>query len=191
MTVIVGIVDKKSKKIFVGADKGIFESDDTHYVSPEPKILKKKIGAFNGKPIYMIIGGAGDVKPWNFITPWNTSKLKFDPSVMTAHDFMLRVFTPKLKLLLEGNGYTKTKAEFAFLVGFEGQLFKIQEDYGVIIPPEYGLGIGSACIPALGVLYAFDKMKSTVSPRAKIKFAVEASINISTDAKGPIDILTV
>ena len=177
----------------MGADKGYFEDDGTHYISPEPKILKKKIGEFKGKPVYMLIGGAGDVKPWNIIVPWKTAKLNYDPAKMTAHEFIIQVFAPKLKKLLEDNGYKAgPKAESIFLVGLEGQLFKIQEgDYGVTIPAPYGMGIGAASIPAVGVLYALDKLKSKISTKQKIKLALEASINVSKDARGPIDILSV
>lgn len=193
MTVIVGVVDKKTKKVYMASDKGFFEDDGTHYVSPEPKIIKKKIGMFKGKPINMIIGGAGDVKPWNIIVPWKTAKLNYDPTVLTPHEFIIKIFVPKLKSLLEASGYKAgPKSESIFLIGFEGSLFKIQEgDYGVVIPPEYGMGIGGASIPAVGVLYALDKMKSKIGSRQKVRLAVEASINVSKDAKGPIDILVV
>ena len=191
MTVIVGIVDKKTKKVYMGADKGYFEDDETHYISPEPKILKKKIGEYDGKPIYMIIGGAGDVKPWNIITPWKTRSLNFDPSKTTPHDFMMTVFAPRLKKLLEDKGYKGAKNDFAYLIGFEGQIFKIQSDYAVIIPPDYGAGIGSASVPAIGVLWALEQLKTKVPPRKKIRLALEAAIAVSVNAKGPIDILAV
>lgn len=188
MTVIAGLVDKKTGKIYIGADRGYFD-DDNHYVSPEPKIIKKRIGKWNGKPIFMIIGGAGDIKPGNIITHWYTPKLKRDPSKHTPHEFMIKIFAPALKELFEKNGYKKSESEF--LIAFEGEIFLIDGNYAVTIPPQYGICIGSAHVPAQGALHAMNNIKAKIAPKKKIELALKASIGISNTAKGPIDILSV
>jgi hypothetical protein len=153
--------------------------------------MKKRIGKFNGKPIFMIIGNSGDIKPGNIITHWYTPKLNYDPSVLTPHAFIIKVFAPALKELFEKNGYKKP--DFQFIVAFESQIFTIDENYAVTIPPVYGVGIGSACIPACGALFALNnpKVKSKLSPKKITQLAIEASIGISNTAKGPVDVLVI
>lgn len=189
MTCIAAFVDKKTGKVVMGAERGVFDSEN-HYVSPEPKILKKKIGVYNSKPIYMIIGGAGDVKAGNIITHWQTGKLNYDPTLQTPHEFVIKVFIPALKKVFDKNDYKK-QAEFEFIIGFDGELFIINSDYSVIIPPEYGVGCGSAHVPALGALFAMNTLKVKILPKKKMQLAIEAAIGISNTAKGPIDILMV
>jgi hypothetical protein len=189
VTCIVGFVDKKTGKVYIGAERGLFD-DDNHYVSPEPKILKKKIGVYNSKPIYMIIGNAGDIKPGNIVTHWQTGKLNYDPTKQTPHEFIVTVFIQSLKKLFDKNGYKKPE-NFELIVGFDGAIFLIAEDYSVIIPAEYGVGCGSAHVPAIGALFAMNNLKLKIQPKKKIQIAIEAAIGISNFAKGPIDILMV
>ena len=188
MTVIAGFVDKKTGKVYIGADKGFFY-DDEHFISPEPKIIKKRIGSFKGKPIYMIVGNSGDIKPGNIITHWYTPKLKFDPSQHTPHEFMIKVFVPALKELFEKNGYKKP--DFEFIAAFESEIFIVDQEYAVSIPAQFCVAIGSASVPAKGALHALHHLKKRLTPRKKIQLAIEASIGISNTAKGPVDILTV
>lgn len=188
MTVIVGYYDKKTEKCYVGSDRGLF-GEGTGISSQESKIIKKRVGTYNGKPIDMIIGNAGDVKPGNLITHWQTGRLKFDPTQQTNHEFIVKVFVPKMKELFEKNGYKKP--DFEILLALDCQLFIIQEDYSVIIPPDWGAGCGSGAIPALGVLYALNKEKLKIPPRRKIQLALEAAVKITDVAKEPFDILSV
>lgn len=189
MTVIAGFVDKKTNKVYVGADKGFFD-DDNHCISPEPKIMKKTIGKYEGKPIQMIIGNSGDIKPGNIITHWYTPKLKYDPTKQTPHEFMIKVFAPALKEQFEKNGYKKPEDCECF-VAFEGSIFIVNADYSIMIPPEFGTGVGSASLPAIASLFTMNRLKSKISPRKKITLAIETAIGISNTAKGPIDILVV
>lgn len=194
MTVICGFYDKKTKKIYIGADRGIFNDKDVnnYIVSQEPKILKKKIGSYYGKPISMIMGNAGDAKPGNILTHWQTGRLKFDPVKETPHQFLVNKFIPEMVKQLEKHGYKKPDT-FDLVVAFEGEIFTIDEAYAVTIPSEWGVGVGAAKDPALGVLYALNtsSLKNKIPPKKKLEMALKASVNITNYAKEPFDIITV
>jgi ATP-dependent protease HslVU (ClpYQ) peptidase subunit len=184
MTVIAGFVDKKTGKVFIGADSGLFD-DNNHFVSPEPKIIKKPIGG----GYKMIIGNQGDVRALDLVLHWKTGKLGYNPEVMTPKEFMVQKFVPAMRELFYSNDYKK--GDWTFLVGFDGEIFEICEDFSVTIPAKHGVAIGSAGIPALAALYLLNKTKIKMKPKQKIKLAIETSINISNFAKPPILILSV
>lgn len=186
MTVIAGFVDRKTGKVFIGADSGFFD-ENNYFVSPEPKIIKKPIG--NGYK--MIIGNQGDVRALDLILHWKTGALGYNPETMTQKEFMVKHFVPAMRELFNSNDYKK--GDWTFLVGFDGEIFEIYSDFSVAITAKHGASIGSAAIPALSVLYVMNKIDVNLKlkPRQKLKLAIETSINISNFAKPPILILSV
>jgi hypothetical protein len=184
MTVIVGLIDKKTKRVYIGADRGLFD-DDNHVSSPASKIMKRKIGANH----HMILGNSGDLRSFDILEHSKFDKLGYDPEKISPKEFVVKKLIPEFQRLFRAASYAKP--DFEILIGFDGEIFEIYEDWSVVVPNEYGSGVGSAAPPALGVLHAFHNQNIKMSTKRKIKAAVEASINISNFARGPIDILWV
>ena len=184
ITVIAGFVEKGNKKVYIGADRGLFD-EETFHISIEPKIRKKRIGP--GKNNYMIIGNSGDLKPQNIITHWKMDELNYNPEKQTPYEFLVLVLVPAISKKFKEFKYIKQ--DFDFLVGLNGELFNITDEYEVVPAAKYGSITGGAGVPALAVLYTLFNFK--INPRLKIKKAIEASIAISNTATGNIDILVI
>ena len=154
----------------------------------EPKILKKRIG--KGKSNYLIIGNSTDIKPQNIVTHWNMEELNYNPEIQKPYEFLVLTFVPALKKKFKEFEYIKQ--DFEFLVGFNGEIFNISDEYAVMVPAKYGSVTGAAGIPALAVLFTFFNNKAIkINPKKLIKMSIEASIAISNMARGPIDILEI
>ena len=178
-------MDPKTDKVYLAADRGVF-LDDTHEISPNPKIIKKKIG----KGAYIVIGNAGDFKPLNLISYWNTNFFKYDPEKMVPEEFLIKRFVPEMKKLFDKNDYKKEK-DFNFLIGISGEIFEINDSYEVIKPDQSCATVGSAGDAAKAALYCMNLLKIKKSTKVKLTIAVTVACNVSNWAKGTIDILGV
>lgn len=182
MTVIVGIVDKKTHKVYIGGDQGYFDSEE-YVISNNPKVFKKHIG----KNTSIVIGNCGSGRIGDILEHWNVSKLDY-MDTLTPRGFIVKKFIPELKKVL---GKDATKEEFSLMIGFMGNLFVIQADFSVLVPDDHGVAIGSAASPAQGVIVALSKIKTNLSTKKKILLAIQTSMQISHFAKGNIDILSI
>lgn len=173
MTCIVGLVH--DGKVYLGGDSaGV---DGLHLVTRrDPKVFQ--VDDFT-------IG---------FTTSFRMGQLlahSFKPPKRHADDdvfaFMVTKFVDALRDCLKSGGYARKDAEVesggTFLVGYQGRLFEICDDYqvGENIAGYAACGCGRAL--ALGALFATDGQE----PRDRIATALSAAEAFSAGVRGPFN----
>ncbi len=121
MTCIVGMVE--NGKVVMGADSlGASGWDALH--RKDPKVFR------NGQ---YLIGFTSSYRMGQILMV--ASLPKFEPGQYDEYQFMLRRFVPGIREALSAGGYIKKKDEReeggTFLVGFNGRLFNIADDFQV------------------------------------------------------------
>lgn len=175
MTVIVGLVE--DGKVYIGGDRGM--SDKTFIGSMlTPKVAK--VG-----PI--IIGYAGSQGTGQLAHYLQYPKITTDNIIKYVRTDFVKV----LQKACEEYNVDITDSEKAaadFLVGVEGHLFEINTEEWSVAEYDH-IAIGSGYCYALGSLHATSEFDLT--PRARVKMALDASVKYSPECRGPLDILVV
>lgn len=118
MTLIIGFVDNKDKKMYMVGDRGI-NDDAFSIVSASPKIFKKK---FLGKDF--LIGGAGDAKILQYLQ-YSLVLPPFEVNFRKKYDFpwyLTNVFIPHIEAdCLCDDG-------FELLIGYDGVFYVISSN---------------------------------------------------------------
>jgi ATP-dependent protease HslVU (ClpYQ) peptidase subunit len=173
MTIIVGLVD--DGKVYLGADRGMSDKEFINSILT-PKI--QKVG-----PIligYSSSQGTGQLAHF----------LQYPkPPTENLNKYLRTEFVKVLQKACEDYNVDvndEDKAAADFVVGVHGHLFEISTtDWSVA---EYDhIATGSGYGYALGSLHATSDFD--ITPRQRIKMAVEASIRYSPSCSGPVDIL--
>ena len=168
MTCIVGLVD--NGKVYIGADS-LGSDGFTKEIRKEGKVF------FNGE---FLIGGTSSFRMLNLL------RWKFNPPTVKTgddlHKFMCTEFVDVLRTLFVDNGYCITTEDWqsgVFLVGIQGRLCKVQQDYQV---SEYDYtACGSGEYHALGSLYSTSGDK----PKKRIKEALSCAENFVLSVQRP------
>lgn len=106
--------------------------------------------------------------------------------------YMVRKFIPAVKSALKSGGYqTNESGEDrggTFLVGWRGELYEIESDYQVarVVQNYHAVGCGDDL--ALGSLHTTAQYDLT--PKERIKMALEAAEEFSAGVRGPFTILS-
>ena len=182
MTCIVGYVDKKTKTVYLGADRGIFIDDSELVISNFPKILSKDIGEEDR----FIMGICGDHYFCDRLESLDYTTIKITKTdEKSPAKFLKSKFVP----FLRENISSKEVGNSSFLIGIFGKLFWIDSEFSVIDPPGDGIAIGSAGTHARGALYALNQTDNKLTAEQKILKALEIAEQCSTYCRGPFDIL--
>ena len=190
MTCIVGYVDKKTKQVYLGSDRGVFYGvDDAEFhVSSRPKIFKRTL---NDGQDEFIMGASGDCRFGDILEEVDFNSLKVLEKEKKKVDKFLRAkFIPFLKAKFAAK---KEKADFEILIGIYGNIFVINDDWSVLDVPKTGFAIGAASIPAKGSLYTSHKLNKSGRLKSEriVLLALESSESNTTCCKAPFDILTI
>lgn len=114
----------------------------------------------------------------------NLSVPKRSPQ-MDAFSYMVRVFVPAVRDCLTSGGWATTKdgAERggSFLVGYQGRLFGIEDDFQVMDPLDQFFAVGCGSDIALGSLYSTSQLK----PKKRVLLALQASAEYSAGVRAP------
>lgn len=108
------------------------------------------------------------------------------------HHYMVTTFVDALRTCLKAGGYARRTNEEetggTFLVGYEGRLFKVEEDYqvGESIAPYDACGCGEDI--ARGALYAMAESRKP--PSQQLLKALEAAEQHSAGVRAPFNIVT-
>jgi len=171
MTCIVGLVD--DGKVYIGGDSaGVAGYEIT--VRADRKVFK------NSEFLMGCTGSfrMGQLLRYRFIPP------KRHPSV-DIYEYMVTDFIDIVRDCLKAGGFAKKKEEEeiggTFLVGYQGKLFVIWDDYQVGEPVDPFEAVGCGRDIALGVMYATRDRP----PKERIKIALEAAERFSGGVCGP------
>jgi ATP-dependent protease HslVU (ClpYQ) peptidase subunit len=174
MTCIVGIVD--SGKVLIGGDSA--GSDGWSMVQrADAKVFKNGDFLFGFTTSFRM----GQVLRYSFTPP----KRAIDKDVMA---FMVTDFIDAIRTAFKAAGFAAKEKEAesggTFLVGYQGRLFRIADDYQVGESADGYDACGCGEKYSLGSLFATKKLPS----RVRVKTALEAAEKHSAMVRGPFHI---
>ncbi len=181
MTCIVGVKDRG--KVYIGGDSLGSNSWLQKTVRSDQKVFVKDEFAFGFTSSFRM----GQILQYSFSIPTHSADVTDDM------EYMVNVFIPALMKAFEEHGYgkhgnTHDKTGGVFLVGYRGELYKIENDFqvGKSTNSYYACGCGEDL--ALGALFVMNK---ALSPRTKIQQAIRAAAHHSGGVAEPIHIVHV
>lgn len=176
MTIITGLVDKESKIIYMGEDSAGVDSLYGLRQRKDPKVF------INGD---FIIGYTSSFRMGQLL------RFKFKPSKITvgmdAYEYMCTFFIDEVRSTLKEGGFTEVNNNIesggTFLVGFNGRLFEIEDDFQVAecITNYNACGCGESV--AMGSLYSTEYLVK--EPEERIKIALEATCRFNAGVRDP------
>ena len=175
MTCIVGIVEKD--KVYIGGDSAASSSCDlTVMANPKVFILQDRF----------IIGYTTSFRMGQIIEHELT--VSKHPENMSLYKFMTTVFVNDLRECLKRQGWAEREKDResggTFLIGYQGRLFVIQDDYAVLESADNYSAVGSGWSFALGSLFT-----STGSAKKRIDNALQSAEKHCPSVRGPFTTL--
>lgn len=173
MTCIVGLVCPKKNKVYIGGDSAGITGMSIQIRSDEK--------VFRNGPFIM-----------GFTTSFRMGQLlhySFDPpkhpKSINDMSFMVRNFIPAVKKCFKDGGYliTQDSQEHGgeFLVGYKGQLYKIDSDYQVGKLHDNIASVGCGSELALGAMYALAHLY----PKERILKTLEITTHLNAGVRPP------
>lgn len=172
MTCIVGLVE--DDRVYMGCDS-IGADSYCFFTRKDEKMFK--VGKF-------LIGYTssfrmGQLLRFNFEPP--------DRGYEDVYSYMCTKFIDAVRECLKKGGYTTVdnneETGGCFLVGYEGRLFYIGDDFQVGESMSNYLAVGSGDLPAMGSLHTTNDMD--ISPEKRILKALQAAESCVTTVGGP------
>jgi len=184
MTCIVGFLDEKNSEVYIGADSlgGCGHSVTTR---KDPKVFINED---------YIMGFTSSFRMGQLLQFASLPKMKHE-DMSNTYKFMVTKFIPCVRELFKNSGYSKIsnneESGGNFLVGLNGCLFSVEEDFQVSVPHEVYEACGCGYDLARGSLYT-SQNSSIVSekPKSKVKLALESASNASGFVGAPFLILS-
>tara|TARA_Y100000034_G_scaffold136870_1_gene216550 strand:+ start:2931 stop:3464 length:534 start_codon:yes stop_codon:yes gene_type:complete len=177
MTCIVGIVE--NKKVYLGADS-CASNNYTWNSSGNHKLFKT--GDF-------LIGGTSSFRMIDLLAYKLYVKKAKKIDTMT---FMKTTFIDSIRELFSKNGYSEISKNQEvggnFLIGFDKQIFEIQNDFSVLVIPEWGFSVGSGQDAARGSLYT---TRNSNNPKKRLLKALAAAEAVVPSVRGPFNIMSI
>ena len=182
MSCLVAITDGTS--VWMGADSAAVDVENLTVDSVRaPKLLRKAVG--NGGA--MLIASSGTHRLCNIVQyclPTLPSR-----NGEAAHAYMVMKFVPMLRKVLREQGYLKTDDsgvegfEGDLLIGFEGHIFTVEENFHVSESVRDFDAGGSGACSALPVLLVTDG--TDLEPFARLQMALETAAQLGADVAEP------
>jgi hypothetical protein len=175
VTCIVGLVD--SGKVWIGGDSASVEGYSLMLRS-DPKVFR------NGPYLF------------GFTTSFRMGQLlRYRLSVTPRHpdvpvdQFMATTFIDEVRACLKVGGFATltngVESAGCFLVGYEGRIFRVDDDYQVGAPLDPYAAVGCGQDIALGSLYATPDLPATV----RVEMALTAAEHHSAGVRAPFTVL--
>lgn len=186
MTVIVGIIGPDGD-VYMGGDSAATTAGGSQSVYVNKKVFTPVHG-----PHYLM-GVCGNhrlsqVMRYSFVPPPPPG-----PDV-DLEQFMASDFVNSVRKCYKDNGILTSTEDGAetgsfgsFLVGYQGRLFEMEENFQILIDRRNYMAVGSGEDLALGALYATDSPGADAVER--IKTAIKAAVTFSAWCREPYDIL--
>jgi ATP-dependent protease HslVU (ClpYQ) peptidase subunit len=175
MTCIVGLVS--DGKIYMGGDSAGVSGWDL-ILRADGKVFK------NGEFImgFTTSFRMGQLLQYGFAPPARIEGVEI-------HRFMVTTFVDSIRTCLKAGGFAKKENEIEsggqFLVGYQGHLFEIDQDYQVGESADGFAAVGCGSGYALGSLFS---TKGKTAP-IRLRMALEAAEHMSAGVRGPFTIL--
>lgn len=171
MTCIVGLVDKGN--VYIGGDSA--------GVAGLSLSIRADEKVFSNGPFLM-----------GFTTSFRMGQLlrfKLDPPKQTVgtpdFKYMVTHFIDAVRSCFSDSGFGKVDTGGTFLVGYNGKLYTVYDDFQVAIPGTPYAAVGCGSDLALGAMFASSKKK----PEERITTALEAASTFSGGVAPPYTIL--
>ena len=185
MTVIVAVVSDDGE-IVVGADSASTDDVGTLTLRADGKLFHK-----HG----YTIGFCGSYRVGQLVKhEMHLPSFDHDMTYTQAERFMVREFVPCLRKLLSKNGCMNTtgvdtmEGSSSLLVGFNGYLFVIADDFQVEVTCDDYAAIGSGAQVALGSLHA-DKTAGHLTAMQAVENALSAAERYCSTVRRPFYIV--
>lgn len=194
MTCIVGLVHEGT--VYLGGDRAGADEYWHMTVQAEPKVFTRALN--------MVVPGPDGVrKPLlaiGYTTSFRMGQLlrhhlavpEWNSLIRDAEGWVVHDLIPSIRATLTDGGYTKKEnnkeSGGSFLLGFAGNLFRIQDDFAAIRALDGYDAIGSGGSIALGAL--FSTIGAT-SPSLRVSEALKAAEHHSAGVRGPFDVIGV
>lgn len=179
MTCIVGLVHKG--KIYIGGDSCGSDAWSWQTVN-NPKVFKVQD---------FLIGCTSSFRMIDLLA----YKLQVDRSHPDDSDdkFMRTTFIDAVRQCLKDGGFTETDDDGKpcggnFLVGYNGRLYEVQDDFSILNCPDWGCSVGSGEQAARGSLWTTRDIQN---PTKRIQTALEAAEAVVPSVRGPFIILDI
>lgn len=178
MTCIVAIRD--AGKIYMGADS-LGSNGYSKVIRQDKKVFIKNNMIFGFTSSFRM----GQILEYSFNIPEQNKKQK-------DFNYLVDTFIPALIETYSSKLYLKKSSEQAsggvFLLGFNKKLYKIESDFQV------GMSVDAYDSCGCGEYYAIGSLHTTknfnLTPKERIKLAINAASAYSTGVGGPTNILT-
>ena len=176
MTCIVGVVSKG--KIYMGGDS-CGSSPYSWQTVGNPKVFKVQDFIIGCTTSFRMI----DLLAYNL----NIRRSHPDDS---DDKFMRTTFIEGVRDCLKHGGFAKKDTPEKggnFLVGYNGRLYEVQDDFSVLNSPEWGCSVGSGEDAARGSLYTTQNDKD---PKKRVLTALKAAEAVVPSVRGPMMVLS-
>ena len=173
ITCIVGFVCPKEKKVYIGGDSAGVAGLNIQ-IRDDEKVFR------NGPFImgFTTSFRMGQLLRYCFEQPEHTEG-------MDEMTFMVKNFIPSVKKCFKDGGFGKTKdseeSGGAFLVGYKGRLYEIDNDYQVARLHDNIASVGCGSDIALGAMYGL----SHLYPKERIIRALEITTHLNAGVRPP------
>ena len=183
MTCIVGIVD--NDKVWMGADSCGCDNYNK-FIRKDTKLFK------NGEFLigYTSSFRMGQLLRFQCSFPKYTKDLYED-----EYQYMCTDFIEEIRAVFRDYGYSRIDSNEnsggTFLVGFNGRLFEVADDFQVgelIIPYN---SVGSGKLYAIGSMHTQYNYGNVNNPKAFLEAALEAATEFSIGVEGPYTIMSI
>lgn len=180
MTCIVGMIDKKTKKVWLGGD-ALGSNGWSKACIKDPKVFK--LGD-------MLIGSTttfrfGQVLQYNFKIPERQKHID-------DMQYMVSSVVPELRKALKEAGVSEVNNNVetggVCLIACNGELYQVQSDFSVLRCSRGFDAIGSGKAFAEGALFAVD---GRVSAKEAVKVALQTAESCCATVSGPFTILSI
>ena len=178
MTCIVGFVDKINKKIFIGSDSAGVGSYDIR-TRKDPKVFIRD---------RFIMGFTTSFRMGQLLMVDERFSIRLQKDNESNHEYMVTAFIPAIQELFKAGGFLESNKDVLsggnFLVGYNGCLYEIHNDFQVAEYVEEFAACGCGEGYALGSLFT-----SSGNIIDRIKKALECAEYFSAGVRGPFNIL--
>lgn len=182
MTCIVGL--EHNGQVYLCGDRAA-SSIDHITVNKAPKVYKKFT---KKKQVPVLIGWAGAFLFGNVL------QYKFTPpdirTGMTPDEYVYHLLIKDLRKSMETNHYQPQEDPGFTIIGVDGKLFTLQEDFSMLHNDVCYNAIGSGSTYAMGAMHALWNGGVGIDPESFLTRAIEAAAAFSTTVRGPFDFIS-